>query len=74
MASYSETFLDKIKIDCYAKGPYPAFQGVIQGMAHEAYTLPKQHTPSFRLNLTHKNFQTCYNLVQRQASGRGYGG
>ena len=36
------------RIDCYAKGPYPALQGVIQGMDPETYTLPKQHTPSLQ--------------------------
>ena len=35
-------------VDCYAKGPYPALQGVIKGMDPETYTLPKQHTPSLQ--------------------------
>ena len=31
--------------DCYAKGPYPALQGVIQSMETETYTVPKQSYP-----------------------------
>jgi hypothetical protein len=38
----------KAKADCYAKGPYPALQGVIKGMDPETYTLPKQHPPSLQ--------------------------
>jgi hypothetical protein len=36
--------------------------------------LYNQPTPPQAINLTHKFFRTCYNPVQRQNTGRGYGG
>ena len=38
----------KMKIDCFAKGSYPALQGDKKGMNPETNTLPKQHTSSLQ--------------------------
>ena len=36
------------RVDCFAKGSYPALQGDKKGMNPETNTLPKQHTPSLQ--------------------------